>query len=162
MIKALLFATLAVSAIAQDAAPAKFYKLDFVVREVEGGHVLNARQYSTVVITGEKTPTAVIQTGSKVPFQSSPSSIQYADVGVNIDCDRVLEQGSDLSLSVSADISSVPESISGSITAAPVVRQNKWRSNVLVPIRKPSVVFTADDTSSRRQMQLEVTATPMR
>jgi hypothetical protein len=43
-----------------------------------------------------------------------------------------------------------------------VVRQAKWSSIVLIPIRKgPTVIFSSDDPASKRQLQLEVTATPL-
>jgi hypothetical protein len=50
--------------------PQKFYKLEFVVKEVEGGKVLNARTYTTTQI----------RAGSKVPYQTGmgdSKSFQY-------------------------------------------------------------------------------------
>ncbi len=41
----------------------------------------------------------------------------------------------------------------------PVIRQNVWDSTVLVPIGKPTVVFSSDDLDSKGKMQVEVTAT---
>jgi hypothetical protein len=32
---------------------------------------------------------------------------------------------------------------------------------VIVPVKKPTVIFVSDDMSSKRQMQLELTATPI-
>jgi hypothetical protein len=32
---------------------------------------------------------------------------------------------------------------------------------VIVPLKKPTVVFSSDDVASKRQMQLELTATPI-
>jgi hypothetical protein len=61
-----------------------------------------------------------------------------------------------LNLRVDTDISSVAQE-----SNPPVVRQNKWDSNVTVPLRKPVVVFSSDDLTSKHQMQLEITATPI-
>jgi hypothetical protein len=44
----------------------------------------------------------------------------------------------------------------------PVTRQNQWRSAVVIPVKKPTVVFSSDDVSSKRQLQLELTATPVK
>jgi hypothetical protein len=112
--------------------------------------------------------TASIRAGSKVPFAvgGQTSQFQYIDVGVNIDCRYIRELQRDLSISVSADISSVPsESAAPTATGAappmPIVRQNRWSSLVIVPLRKPTLIFSSDDVASKRQMQLELTATPI-
>lgn len=141
----------------------KFYKLDFVVKEVEGGKVLNARAYSTMVSADERNSRAQIRTGSRVPYtigSIGPSAaVQYADVGVNIDTGVVNELEGRLSLSVSADVSSVP---AAEVTGpAPTVRQNRWSSTAIVPLGKPTLLFSSDDPGSTRQMQLELTATPI-
>jgi hypothetical protein len=44
---------------------------------------------------------------------------------------------------------------------APVIRQNRWSSNVVVPLKKPTLIFASDDATSKRQMQLELTAAPV-
>jgi hypothetical protein len=38
----------------------------------------------------------------------------------------------------------------------------KWNAPVIVPLRKATVIFASDDPSSKRQMQLELTATPIK
>jgi hypothetical protein len=43
----------------------------------------------------------------------------------------------------------------------PTIRQNRWVSTVAVPLKKPTVIFSSDDLTSKRQMQLELTATPI-
>jgi hypothetical protein len=81
-------------------------------------------------------------------------------VGVNIDFRAIREVQRDLALSVSAEISSIP-SESGEVKPNPIVRQNKWDSSVVVPLKKPTLIFSSDDVSSKRTMQLELTATPI-
>ena len=151
------------------AEPTKFYKLEFVLKEVEGGKVLNARTYTTTA-AGEARETAQIRAGAKVAVslgQSGPSAnqYQYYDVGVNIDAQAIREVQRDvtLSLHVEADISSLPTE-SGPATpniAAPTIRHNKWSSTALVPLRKTTMLYSSDDSASKRQMQLELTATPI-
>ncbi|MGO9094275.1 MAG: hypothetical protein ACLQGV_03555 [Bryobacteraceae bacterium] len=149
---------------------AKFYKLEFVVKEVEGGKVLNARSYSTLAAADARDG-ASIRTGSRIPIfapgpPNQPNSVaQYIDVGVNIDCRNIKDSQHDLSLFVAAEVSS-----QGSEPAAPApvgaqlpptIRQNKWNSLVVVPLSKPTVIFSSDDLTSKRQFQLELTATPI-
>jgi hypothetical protein len=162
---ALAVTLLAATCFAEDAAPAKFYKLDFVVKEVEGGKVLNARGYSMTVAEGKLKDHSEIRTGSKVPYSTIAEGGQYTflDVGVNFDCDHVVSTRDTMSLVLAADISSVVQE-PGSPSAPmhpPVVRQNKWTSGVIVPLKKPTVVFSSDDLTTKRQMQVELTATPI-
>ncbi len=146
--------------------PSKFYKLEFVVKEVDGGKVLNARSYwLTVAATGERGP-ASIRAGTRVPIQSAaqPGVVQqYVDVGVNLDCRSIAETERGLTLEVAADISSLPAepAPTGATGAPPTVRQNRWNSWVFVPLKKPTLIFSSDDVASKRQLQLELTATPL-
>ena|SRR5277367_3293111 len=158
----LTLALMAGTGFAESAEPPKFYKLDFVVKEVEGGKVVNSRAYSILAST-ESSYSASIRAGSKVPLPASSASgspVAYADVGTNIDCRSLREvQQHDLALNVSADIASTVRE-QGS-NEPPVIRQNKWTSSVIVPLRKASLIFSSDDATTKRQLQLELTATPV-
>ena len=48
--------------------PLKFYKLEFVLKEVEGAKVLNARSYSMTAATDAR-GTQSIRAGIRVPYQ---------------------------------------------------------------------------------------------
>jgi len=138
--------------------PTKYFHLDFVVQELEGGKVMNARHYSTTVATGEGphiyNPT--IRTGSKVPIStgSTRADLTYIEVGVNIDCRSARETDGNLALNVAAEISSAVTN-----SNRPLIRQTKWSSSVIVPVGKPTVLFSSDDLAAKGQMQLELTAT---
>jgi len=140
---------------------AKYFQLDFVVQELEGGKVTNSRHYQTTIST---TPNnfATIRTGIRVPVMTGGSgtdngTYSYVDVGVNIDCRDAKDIPGGLTLNVTADISSA-----ATTTQHPVIRQNKWRSNVIVPIGKPTIIFSSDDVASKGQIRLELTATAIR
>ena len=156
---------------AKNEPPPKYYRLDFVVKEVEDGKVINGRSYSTIMQSGERS-TAQIRTGNRVPVSTGgdKSTVQYYDVGVSIDCRPApverpdfiqLESEGRLALNISAEISSIAGSQEAAPASPPIVRQNKWSSNVLIPIKKPTLVFSSDDATSKRKMQLELTATPI-
>ena len=135
--------------------PPKAYQLDFVLKELEDGKVINSRNYSTMIAAGS----CSIRSGDKVPVvtkSGAQAEFTYIDVGVNIDCAFMQEIQGRLSLNVKADISSAqPDS------TRPLVRNTRWSSNVIVPLKKATVLFTSDDTSSRKRMQLELTASPV-
>jgi hypothetical protein len=169
MLKRTMLGMLVVAAFAQGQEAAKtfepgtFYKLDFVVKEVEGGKVLNSRAYS--MMANNQGPSS-IRTGTRVPVTFNAST-QYIDVGVNIDCRALREAQGELFLGITTEISSVPSDPSQpgagntGLTALPAVRQNKWSSPARVPLKKATLIFSSDDPASRRQMQLELTATPI-
>lgn len=133
--------------------PSKFYKLEFVVKEVDAGRVLNSRAYTTT--TSSNSGGCSIRTSSRVP---GPPTV---NVGIDIDCAEVREVEGGLSMTVSAEVNSIPpESPQGG--GAPIFRQNKWRSTLFVPLKKAIVIFSSDDVSSKHQMQVELTATPIK
>jgi hypothetical protein len=180
----LLFANVLVShAVAQDEpkpaeaaraaeAPAHYYHLDLVVQELgPDGKPTNSRTYTTTVST-ESHGTASIRTNSRIPIVTSstapldkPSALvntqwQYVDVGVNIDVHHAHEVGRQLSFDITSTISSMADSHEASLRQ-PIIRQNTWQAVVLIPIGKPTVVFTSDALDSKGSMQLVVTATSL-
>jgi len=148
------------------AAERKYFHLEFVVKELENNKIVNARAYSMTVAVGLERSS--IRSGNKLAVPSSPRSttpatqgnaqFSYIDVGTNIDCWSAEMIEGQLALSVTADISTAADASDG---PAPTLRQVKWNSPVIVPLKKPTVIFSSDDPSSKRQMQLELTASPM-
>jgi hypothetical protein len=150
----------------EDAAPVKFYKLEFVMKQMEGAKILNSRTYSTIVSTKERSS---IRVGSKVPYASEKSAsaegkpyatqIQQIDIGLGIDVTGVKEEQNRLSFNLTADISSIAP-VENPVPDSPVVRQSRWSSTVLIPLKKRTLVFSGDDLDAKTETQLEVTATP--
>jgi hypothetical protein len=141
-----------------DAVAAKCYKLEFVIKEVESSKILNSRSYSMVISSVDRSNVRAI---SKVPFankQGTSTEVQQISVGVSIDVHGVKEMDGRLSFTASVDISALKED--GTVQSTPVIRQNYWNSTVVVPLKKPTLVFSSDNTDSKRQMQVEVTAIP--
>lgn len=150
--------------------PGHFYHLEFVVQETgTDGKPTNSRTYSGTVSTSRTDRGFSMRTGSRIPVITSASSgenkntqYQYIDVGVNIDARDAQEQGDKLALSLVADISSLAGSTGPVDGAGPVIRQNRWQAAALVPIGKPTVVFTSDVLDNKGGMQLVLTATPVK
>ena len=137
----------------------KGFQLDFVLKELEDGKVASSRNYSMMVSAVNNNGS--IRAGDKVPVTTksgSASEFTYLDVGVNIDCRGVMESQGKLHLTVTADISTVAPDSNAS---RPVIRSTKWTSGVDVPYRKSTVLFSSDDASSKRRLQLELTASPI-
>ena len=143
--------------------PVKYFRLDFVVKELENGKIVNARSYSSVASAGSR-ESCSIRTGEKIPTQTGKEAFTYLDVGVNIDCNALRVVGNQLAFHVSADISRLVSDAPngpGVISSQPVIRQNRWSSSAIVPIGKPTTLFSSDGTTTKRQTQLELTATPI-
>ena len=152
--------------------PVHYYHLDLVVKEMgEDGKVVNSRTYSCTVSTARNEHDSV-RVGSRVPiatgsYITSGSSMvntqfQYQDVGVNFDVSDVREAGNKLAMDLKAEISGVGSNVhfgGDNGINEPIMRQNRWQSPVLIPIGKPTMVFTSDDIDTKGGMQVEVTAT---
>jgi hypothetical protein len=140
----------------------RYFHLDFVVKELDGGKTVNARAYAITASTDRERTS--VRTGNKVPVPSGPrgspanTQFTYVDVGTNIDCAGLKEVQGHLTLMVTADVSSA---LGTEDASSPVIRQVRWNAPAIVPLGKPTVIFSADDPSSKRQMQLELTARPI-
>ena len=143
---------------------AQYYRLQFVLKELgDDGRVVNSRTYYTDVATVGRS--SQVRAGTKIPVRTKDKDkdeiqYQYIDLGVNIDCDSAHETPQGLGLHISTEISSIANPTSGEIPS-PIVRQNRWSSETLLPIGRPTVVFSSDNLENKGRMQVEVTATPV-
>lgn len=138
------------------AAGPKAYQLDFVIKEIEDGKVVNSRNYSMMISAVQGT--GAIRSGDKIPVPTRTGTeheTTYIDVGVNIDVRSVQESEGRLMCVVTADVSE-PASDSA---RPPLIRQSRWNGYAIAPFGKSTVVFSSDDASSKRRTQLEMTAT---
>ena len=141
--------------------PLSFYKLEFVLRELQDGKAINSRTY---MMTVENNDRGDIRTGARVPVQlgSPPMPTQYMDVGININC-RVVGRDDYVSLRSTIDVSSfaIPEQATSPGTQ-PVVRSMRTEMAAVVPVGKPTVIGTIDDVNSTKRYEIGVTATRMK
>jgi hypothetical protein len=145
---------------AQSTAPSKpdpreFLRFDFVLKESENGKLVNSRNFQMIAATEEQAMSS-IRSGDKIPVPSvgQGGTTIYIDVGVNLDVRRIHRNNDELTMEVSAEASSADPGTN-------VIRQAKWNSTIQIPLRKPVVIFSSDGPTSKRQVQLEVAATPI-
>ncbi len=143
---------------ADESSPKQFYNLDFVVQELDGTRVVNSREYSTIAATNSPSD-CYIRTNSKVTMALASGRAEY-DIGVTIDAKGLRESPGGLSLEVSAAIMSLAPDVQ--TDAVPILRRHQWASAVQIATRKPAVVFSSDDVSSKHKIQLVLTATPIK
>ena len=145
------------------ATQAHYYHLEFVVKELgDDGKVVNGRTYRTTVSTDDKMSS--VRTGTRIPVHTNDKGgdIQYLDVGVNIDCRQAHEIPAGLALQITAEISSLATPNPAGDISTPIIRQNHWQSATVLPLGKPTIVFSSDNLENKGRMQVEVTATPIR
>jgi hypothetical protein len=147
--------------------PDHYYKLNLTVEQTDdAGHVTNTRSYVATIMTGNEQQQ--IRTGSKVPVETGTASgntqFQYIDVGVMVDIRSVKDIGDKLGFNLVTEVSSVAPGATATsgmnpAPGEPIIRSDKWNANVVIPVGKPTVVFSADNLEDKGKMQVEVTAT---
>jgi hypothetical protein len=138
-----------------------FYKLNFVLKEMDEGKLVNQRSFTLGVAASSRASSerSSLRAGTRLPVGIGDKGyMQYVDVGTNIDAYRILEGTDGLELEISTEISSVAPESSGRADSTPI-RQVRATSSVLAPVGKPTLVFTADDTVSKHRFALELTPT---
>ncbi len=148
------------------ANPIAPYRLDFSLDELQDGKKINTRHYTSQLVAGQEND---IRIGLRVPVVTGDTKgekqYQYLDVGTNIKCDS-RERGDDIELIVDAEVSDIDTPAPGAPLAtpylAPIIRQVKIEGRVLLTTGKPILIGSVDDPNSKREFQLEVTATKLR
>ena len=139
--------------------PLSFYKLEFALRELQDGKLINTRNYSMTVENGDR---GNVQVGARVPVNSGDKGIQYMEVGTNINC-RVVGKENFASLNTVVEVSSfaLPEQSQNSSTP-PVLRQLRANMAAVVPENKQTIIGSIDDANSTKRYEIAVTATKLK
>ncbi|MGH9523713.1 MAG: hypothetical protein ACRD3E_14385 [Terriglobales bacterium] len=146
------------------------YRLDFVVKELDGGKVINSRQYSMIVEASDRLRglgKGVVKSGDRVPVATGSkdgnTQIQYIDVGANIDASLyTMENG--LMLMGSIEISAIaPNEVPGSQNLPdPAIRQVRAEVQAEVFPGKSNQIALLDDMTSKHRFIVEVTPTKLK
>jgi hypothetical protein len=146
--------------------PSVYYRLDFVIREMDGEKLVDTRNYSLWVQSGVPVN---MTAGSEVPYSSgsftttgsgTAKSFQYRNVGVSIV--STVKEGNDspqLDLNLNISDALPPEKDSN---APPVLRKITISSKALLALGKPTTVSITEDPASRHRFRVDVTATKLK
>jgi hypothetical protein len=157
----LLFAA---AAIAQESAPKPptpprhFYKLTYVLKEFDDAKVVNQRDFVLACSTGDRY-TSRMRAGSRIPV-GVPDKFSYVDLGINLDS-HLEDELDGLAVEVTAEISS-PTTEQSASSVSPAIHMVRTNAIAIVPLNKPTLLFTVDDPASRHRFELDVTAVPQR
>ncbi len=151
---------------AQDEKPAStpgqgnsnFYKLDFVVRELEDGKTVSTRNYTLMTRSNDWQN---LRVGTRVPVPGGETKVTYTNVGLQVDCRVIEDRNSDApALVTRAEITSVVEE--KTMNGAPLIRNVQMNATSPVTIGKPVVISGVDELNSKHRFQLEVTVTKVK
>src|SRR5216683_5051529 len=139
------------------------YRLDFAINELEDGKKINTRHYSMNLSVGPGNvgPSKQLKIGTRVPVEAEQGKFQYLDVGTNIEA-QLREYKGSTSMEVRVDISNFATPDQASKGGQPLLRQMVISGSTLLVPGKPVVIGTVDDPNSKREFQLEVTATKIK
>lgn len=137
------------------------YRVDFKLFEVEEGKRTNQREFSLVVGAQDyEAPNAYLRVGNRVPVNTGDKG-NYIDIGFEGRC-RLTDMNGKLSASLSVEVTGLAPSEEGGGThgtTMPVLRSTRLNTDsVLVP-GKPQIVGSIDDLTTKKRVQVEVTAT---
>ena len=140
------------------------YRLDFSLSEWEDGKKVNTRQYSVNIVpaTGPGSGgNQQLKIGSRIPVELKQGEMQYIDIGTNIWA-RMFELGDSFQLEVRVDLSNLTSPQQDSRTTMPIVRQLNISANTIVVPGQSISLGKVDDPNSKRQFQLDATATKLK
>ncbi len=140
--------------------PINAYRLDFSLNEMEDGKKINSRQYSMYLKANDYSE---IKIGTRVPVEAGAGKdvFQYVDVGTSIR-GKVEERENGLLLDINCDTSHFADPERAKTSSIPLLRQVRISASTVAAVGKPIVIGSADDPDSKRQYQLEVTATRLK
>lgn len=138
------------------------YKLEFTLRELQDGKVVNTRTY--MMVMDDNYHYSEVKIGSRVPVKTDPG-INYLDVGTNIRCNRIQAEAPWVSLDCAVEVSSftLPDQrLQAAPNAAPVLNQMRSSIPAVVQEGKQTVIGLIDDPNSVKRYEIAVTATKVK
>lgn len=148
--------------------PAGMYRLDFVIKEMDGAKVINSRNYSMVIDAPveHQRSNANLRAGNRVPVSMGKDGFQYMDVGVNIGCSLSQRAAGALAFDMNIEVSSLaqPEGQSQmgmQSGGTPVVRSERSSVAGILTPGKELVVSSIDDPVSNRRFVVAVVPTKL-
>jgi hypothetical protein len=146
------------------------YRLDYIIKEMDDSKVVNTRTYSLVMQSAEERGRSIgeVKTGSRVPISTQTgkdggSSIQYLDVGINIQAQLYLLENSSLLLTGNVEISTLASGTEAiGAGGAPIIRQVRSNTTSEVTAGKANQIAALDDPISKHRFVIEVTPTKLR
>jgi hypothetical protein len=136
-----------------------FYKLDFVLRELEDGKTVNVRNYSLLARAGDWQQ---LRVGTSVPTTTESTRVDNKEaIGLSVDCRIVPSSDGTAVLVTKADITTSVANHAEKLDAdkAQPIHHVQMNTSAPVTLGKSVVLSGVDELSSKHRFELEVTVT---
>lgn len=140
------------------AAPGAGYKVEYTLVSLSGKQRTAERKYSVTLVNEQSSGS--LRVGSRAPI-STGTSVQYVDIGINIDS-RIFSRGGQMWVDSRVEFSSLPDGPERGSQANPVIRQVRLQGMSPLALGKNLVIGTLDDPTTSGQMLIEMTVTLVR
>lgn len=144
------------------AKPLSAYKLQFQLRELQDGKVVNTRDYA--VMMQENSRAVDVRIGSRVPVKND-KDFTYLDIGTNLRCWELRAQPPHIGIGCTVEISNFAlpdQKLQTGIATAPVLNQIRCDTPAVVEEGKQTVISSIDDPTSTKRYEIAVTATKVK
>ena len=139
---------------------AAIYKITFSVFEIQNGQRSNVRNYSMFLPANNRPRNTRV--GNRVPVPAKDGSVQYMDVGLNVNCGITAEKPDGINIDFNFDLSSLIAPDASAAERVPVVRQIRQDGVAFLPLGKATMIASADDINTTRTIVVEATATKVK
>jgi hypothetical protein len=140
------------------AASRSAYKLQFVLRELQDGKVVNTRDYAGVI--QENSGPVDLKIGSKIPVKTTEKELTYIDIGTSIRCWELKALPPVVALNCTVEMSTLalPEQqVQNGISTPPVLNQIRSETHPVVEEGKQAVISSMDDPISTKRYEIAIT-----
>jgi hypothetical protein len=146
--------------------PAQTYKLTFTVTQLVKGKEDGRRSYSALFTPRGNNPGS-IRVQNRVPVSTGTGAgtqFTYHEIGVDIDFSAAQPEVAkglgprQLPLSVAANITAMAPGKPPGLDA-PTIRDDRWKSTLVVALDKPTMLFISDDPYTDLSTRIDLTAT---
>ena len=145
---------LSAAAAAQVKAPASF-RLELTLRETDDHQEVKDQKFVMLI---ENSGWGRIRAGLRVPFYATKETVQYADIGNNLDC-RVVEADVGVKLNCSIEMSSVVSAETRPVPTTPgmpVIQSRKTSIECVVPLQHETRISSLEDSVAKRKVDVLV------
>ena len=136
----------------QDRHEAPVFKVELTIKDGTEAAAKTGRRYTLLVNSGEK---GTFRSGNRMPVTAANGSVNYVDVGVNIDA-TVREQNGTFPMRAEIEVSSAakPEPMQ-----QPVIGQMRISVSTTVVMGKTTQVAAVDDPVTQRKFEVDALVT---
>lgn len=137
-----------------------FYRMDYVISELENGKAVNRRTYTLSINDSGRSES--LRIGNRVPISTGiGAQFNYMDVGVNIDAKIMGRDQNDSFVNTALDLSTIATSEQSNQASAEHPLLRSWKMSVDVPLEvgKQMLLGSSEELTANHRFELELKIT---